>query len=101
MIDENEIEIDGEARHVPEEQVDRCAALQREDPALEHDRRNLGQQPGGSEVGGVHALQDQQALFRAAHPSLLATSGQLFGIEFRGPGKIEFSSQCQTESERP
>ena len=44
MIDEHQIQIDGKARHVPEEQADRRAALLREHPALEHDRRDLRQE---------------------------------------------------------
>ena len=41
MIREHQIEVDGEARHVPEKQIDRRAALQCKDSAFEDYRCDL------------------------------------------------------------
>ena len=56
IIGKHQVEIDGQARHVPNEQVDGRAALERECVVGEYQRCHLGQQTRRVEIGLVHGF---------------------------------------------
>ncbi len=55
MIDKDQIEVDGEAGHVPHEEVDGCASLERKEVPSEYIGCNPEQEPDGIDVGFIHA----------------------------------------------
>ena len=97
MIEEHEVEIDGEARDVPEEQVDRRAALQGELPAPEDNGCHFNQKPGGGDLRRGSCLEHQQAFFRTTDPSLWAPSWQSRRVELEHPGEVEFPAEREAE----
>jgi hypothetical protein len=50
MIDKNQIKVDGETWHVPHEEVDSRASLERKDFPIEHIRSKLEKESDGINV---------------------------------------------------
>ena len=99
VVGEDQIQIDRQARHVADEQVDGGATLERERAVRENERRDLDEQARRVEIDLVHGLSTSRPSAEW-DTQARAAGGQLRWVQLRGPRQRQFAPELQAQAHR-